>query len=147
MTLGASCTRLLLEFVQGRDIPCPACRYNVRDLTAAVCPECGSTLRLQVGTPTPHFGLILLLMGPLVAVAGIGLFFGIVILIQGPPPTGFWGLYAVLLLACADIAGCIIIYRIRHLYMRRDQKVQVALVLLSWVFHVLVLFVSFKSIF
>ena len=135
---------MLLDFVAGRDCPCPVCQYNVRDLTAAVCPECGCALQLQVGTPTPRFGLILLLMGPLAAVAGIGMFFGIAFLFEGAPPPRVWGFHAIWLTGCFDLVGCIVIYRVRHLYMRRGRRSQVVLILLSWVFHVLILVVSIK---
>ena len=30
----------------GRDVPCPKCGYNLRDLERAECPECGWDLRL-----------------------------------------------------------------------------------------------------
>ncbi len=34
------------RFVAGRDVPCPKCDYNLRDLERGECPECG--LRLTV---------------------------------------------------------------------------------------------------
>lgn len=37
---------LVREYVRGRDAGCPGCGYNVRDLAAAVCPECGGRLEL-----------------------------------------------------------------------------------------------------
>ncbi len=135
-------SRLLLDFVAGRDCTCPVCRYNVRDLTTAVCPECGCTLRLQVGTPTPRIGSILLLMSPLVAVAGIGLLFAITAVFYGPPPA--WGFYVIEIAALVDLVGCFVIHRNRHRYMRRNRKTQALLILLSWVFHVLLLVVSIK---
>lgn len=42
---------LLVEFVAGREVPCPVCDYSLRDLTAPVCPECGCPLELRVGSP------------------------------------------------------------------------------------------------
>jgi hypothetical protein len=44
---------LLLQFLCARDIPCPSCAYNLRDLTGDRCPECGQeiTLRLQLAEP------------------------------------------------------------------------------------------------
>lgn len=41
--------RMLLDFVRGRDIECPLCGYNLRDLTKTTCPECEQTLQLRVG--------------------------------------------------------------------------------------------------
>ena len=44
---------LLLQFLRARDVPCPSCAYNLRDLTGDRCPECGQeiTLRLQLAEP------------------------------------------------------------------------------------------------
>ena len=44
---------LLLQFLRGRDVPCPSCGYNLRDLTGDRCPECGQeiTLRIQLAEP------------------------------------------------------------------------------------------------
>ena len=45
---------LLQAFLAGRDVSCPACGYNLRDLPAAHCPECGEELVLQVGVAEPR---------------------------------------------------------------------------------------------
>ncbi len=41
--------RMLLDFVRGRDVECPLCGYNLRDLTKTTCPECEHPLELRVG--------------------------------------------------------------------------------------------------
>lgn len=38
---------IIALYLQGRDVPCPACNYNRRDDTTPACPECGHHLRLQ----------------------------------------------------------------------------------------------------
>jgi len=45
----ASDAELLRQFLAGRDVKCAACGYNLRDLTATKCPECGSMLSLGMG--------------------------------------------------------------------------------------------------
>lgn len=42
---------LLRQFVQGRDVPCPQCGYNLRNTESARCPECGTPLSLHVNAP------------------------------------------------------------------------------------------------
>ena len=59
---------MLRLFLTGRDVPCPQCDYNLRDLTGTRCPECGEelALRLQLGEPrqaAPIAGLVLLSAG------------------------------------------------------------------------------------
>jgi predicted RNA-binding Zn-ribbon protein involved in translation (DUF1610 family) len=46
-------TELLRAYLTGREVPCPQCGYNLRDLTGNRCPECGEelTLRLQLSEP------------------------------------------------------------------------------------------------
>src|SRR4051812_33678965 len=64
----------LVAYLRDRDEPCPLCRYNLRGLTGARCPECGRALRLSVGLVEPLLGPWLLLTVPLVACAGLGVF-------------------------------------------------------------------------
>ncbi len=41
----------------GRDVPCPKCGYNLRDLEHGICPECGHFLELgRMHTPKPAPG-------------------------------------------------------------------------------------------
>lgn len=39
---------LVVRVCAGRDAPCPACGYNLRDVGGARCPECGVKLRLHL---------------------------------------------------------------------------------------------------
>ncbi len=50
---------LLLEFLRDRDVSCPLCGYNLRNLSACTCPECRETLALAVGFRRPRFGWLL----------------------------------------------------------------------------------------
>ncbi len=37
----------LKAYLADRDVPCPGCGYNLRDSTAADCPECGEQLYIH----------------------------------------------------------------------------------------------------
>ena len=52
--------RLLLTWLEDRDVPCPRCQYNLRNLSTAVCPECEEPLMLSVAN-RPHNIIWLLL--------------------------------------------------------------------------------------
>jgi hypothetical protein len=56
--------RLLLAFLRDRDAPCPACGYNVRNLTAPECPECRHPLALTVGVVRPRMLWLLVTLAP-----------------------------------------------------------------------------------
>jgi hypothetical protein len=63
----------LRAFVAGRDVPCPSCNYNLRDLTDSRCPECGQRLELRVGLSEPRLGLWIAGVVGLAAGAGFNL--------------------------------------------------------------------------
>ncbi len=46
----------LLAWLRSRDVACPICSYNLRDLAAVHCPECGGRLRLHVGSDNLKLG-------------------------------------------------------------------------------------------
>jgi hypothetical protein len=47
--------QMLLAFLRERDAFCPVCKYNLRGLTVARCPECGRALQLTVGAVEPFW--------------------------------------------------------------------------------------------
>jgi hypothetical protein len=73
VTDGASDAEALVAFLRERDVACPLCRYNLRGLASARCPECGRELRLSVGLLEPRQGAWLMAQISVAAGAGIGL--------------------------------------------------------------------------
>lgn len=47
-------SKYLIGWLEARDIPCPVCRYNLRDLKVPTCPECSAPLRLAVASPSTN---------------------------------------------------------------------------------------------
>jgi hypothetical protein len=64
---------MLRQYLSGRDVPCPQCEYNLRDLTGTRCPECGEelVLRLQLDEPRQAAALA----GLIALAAGAGMNF------------------------------------------------------------------------
>jgi hypothetical protein len=62
---------LLVRYLASHDQPCPNCRYNLRGLTTAHCPECNLALQLRVSLVHP--GLVLWLTGLIGLSLGTGL--------------------------------------------------------------------------
>ena len=133
-------TSRLLEFLRGRDMSCPACRYNLRDLTQPICPECRQRLSLTVGVRDLRIGFLLVTLAP-------GIFSGIAavllsiplllatILGAGPVP----GLLVAIDLFgwCSGIAALVLVRR-RYAFLRRDHGIQLTWAVATWAVHLLV---------
>jgi hypothetical protein len=50
---------VLRVFLAGRDVACPNCEYNLRDLTGDRCPECGQDLVIRVQLAEPKMAAFL----------------------------------------------------------------------------------------
>jgi hypothetical protein len=73
----------LVEFVADRDVACPACGYNLRQLTSARCPECGLNLRLTLRPADPVARAWITLTTLLCAAAGVGVLFALMLARRG----------------------------------------------------------------
>jgi DNA-directed RNA polymerase subunit RPC12/RpoP len=62
---------LLRRFLAGRDVVCPQCGYNLRDLMGDRCPECGEKIVLRVNLAEVKQKL--LIAGLVGISAGVGL--------------------------------------------------------------------------
>ena len=78
---------LLLRFVAQRDVPCPACGYNLRQLSRAVCPECGLALKLSIGSDTPFKRAWAITLCINAMIAGIGVIFLLLMFAAGEAPS------------------------------------------------------------
>ena len=90
----------LIRYLAVCDAACPKCGYNLRALTSPRCPECGETLRISVGLVHPRLRGWLWLAVPLIASAGIGLFFLVLVLGRGRLPSSFFYPYLLVGLTC-----------------------------------------------
>src|SRR5437016_1347309 len=67
----ASDASLLQTFLADRDVPCPQCGYNLRDLRGSRCPECGEDLVLRVTVAEPRQAALIAGLVGLSAGAGL----------------------------------------------------------------------------
>ncbi|HEX3357947.1 MAG TPA: hypothetical protein VHS31_13325, partial [Tepidisphaeraceae bacterium] len=89
---------MLRTFLAGRDIECPQCHYNLRDLVGDRCPECGDQLVLRVNLAEPKLGVMIAGLVGLSAGAGFSGLLLIYIAIQamlrpGWSGGGFWNFF------------------------------------------------------
>ena len=137
---------LLLDFVRDRDVACPRCGYNVRNLTKPVCPECEEPLLLKVGGRTYPVRWLLATVAPGIFTGIAAGVFAVTLLLVGPPP--FVPLEAILtgsfFLVSAAVAVAIIIWSKR--FVRQPQPRQVIWAILLWVIHLCAFFIFLSDI-
>jgi hypothetical protein len=88
---------LLRAYLAGRDVACPQCGYNLRELVGTRCPECGEELTLRVQPVEPRQAALLAGLVVLSAGAGMNALLLIYLVIQiyyYRPGSGGWGSFA-----------------------------------------------------
>lgn len=130
----------LAAFLHERDVLCPACRYNLRNLSINSCPECGRALSLHVNVGAPRFLGLLVTLAPLTAYVGftsataVALFATLVSTGFAHPdvPGRIWLL---LLLGAGDALALARLYRKRTVFLSLRPETQAALALAMWLLH------------
>lgn len=139
---------LLRRFLRGRDVHCPLCRYNLRDLTQTQCPECQHDLLLTVGVTNPKFLWFLLAVAPC-TFAGIAAGLLLVPLILqplgggGPPAPAIVILDA---LGWLSALGGLLLIRYRFEFLRRPPERQRFYAGVIWGLHVLAFLAFFITL-
>jgi hypothetical protein len=81
----------LLQFVRNRDVECPGCGYNLRNLCNDRCPECGQKLEIALRLAEPRQGALIAGLVGLASGFGLGgllLVYFLVLLIRMPDVAG-----------------------------------------------------------
>ena len=132
---------MLTQFLADRDVLCPACNYNIRQLQGNTCPECGCELLLNVGYVGLSNKWITALVGALVP-AACGIPFHILMLIalsQGAPigelaSEGIGILFLLLefyALNCAVVSILLLVMRQRFTRLKMQTQTTIASILVG----------------
>ncbi len=133
--------RMLLDFVCGRDVECPLCGYNLRDLTKTTCPECEHPLELRVGVQQLRLLAFVLAITPGIFSGVCAAVLAIVILVnfivnQGLVGVG-WPLIGLDLFGwLSGIVAVGIIFR-RNKFLARRQAGQRGIAAIIWTVHLM----------
>ena len=122
---------LLQQYLAERDVPCPACGYNIRQLQGNTCPECGRELRLTLSVVGLSNTWITALVAALVP-AACGLPFQIILFIafvsgelfSGMDEPIIWVLIALVLYSLGCWVITILLLTMRKKFMRKRSDTQ-----------------------
>lgn len=129
---------LLLQFLDGRSVPCPRCGYDLRDLARPVCPECGEELALTVGRRHPNFELLIATLAPGIfsgIMAGlllVPLVYFALIRSAGAAPE----VVAVDAFGLASGCGSVMLFSRRRSFMKQPRRRQLLWLILTWAIHI-----------
>lgn len=128
---------LLLTYVRERDVQCPRCEYNLRNLTQPVCPECRENLVLKVGLQRHRVHWLLATIAP-------GMFGGIAVVlflvmsaVHGFPGMPWEGVLTMTFLGISGLVSIILAFNASW-FLRRSDSAQVTWTIIVWAVHVMV---------
>lgn len=128
--------QLLLTFLQERDVRCPRCDYNLRNLTQPICPECREWLVLKVGTQRTRVHWLLLTIAPGMFAAIAMLIFIVMSAIHGFPPLPVEGVITLSFLTLSGIVSITLSLRASW-FLRRPDQIQVIWTAFIWGIHLI----------
>jgi hypothetical protein len=101
---------LLVAWLAGRDVTCPACGYSLRDLRRAVCPECSAPLGLAISSSSMGKGPWIMAVTSTALAMGVdgvvSVLIGLGMVVAPPPPTpAAWMTVSILLLLFLVLTG------------------------------------------
>lgn len=134
-TAPAEASELLLAYLRDRDVPCPRCDYNLRNLTTTHCPECREELHLQVGVQRVQLHALIAFLIPGM---GSGVMLGIMIvmcIIHGLPPREVLGVMAILLMSALLTLPALLNYR---WFIGGKASIQWLAASMTWILHIMV---------
>ena len=134
----------ILDFLHDRDVFCPLCKYNLRNLTIPRCPECGYRLRLSIGLVEPSQAPWILALVGLAASAGLGVLAALLMWVGVKGGLEPWvQVMFSYLIACIPLSLCFVLLRRRVL--RLHSLIQWIFAGITFLAPLAVLFVFFRN--
>ena len=125
---------LLQTFLRERDVACPRCEYNLRNLVGDRCPECGDELVLRVNLSEPKMAAFLTGLIGLAAGAGFSglliLYWLIMVITIRGRMGGMMSFLVVTICGFVVMGGAIIAWLRARYYIRRQPTSR------QWVFTI-----------
>lgn len=132
----------VVAFLSGRSHPCPRCGYDLRDIQAARCPECGEPLVLKIGSPRARFGWVILAMAPGCFSGVAAVFVSVPIILSvfgrfGPGQRPPWPFVAADAFGFVSATAVVVMYRHRQRILSWPTRRQAMFAGVMWGIHIL----------
>jgi hypothetical protein len=131
-------TALLTTFLRHRDVRCPRCGYNLRNLTQPVCPECREALSLKVDVQPLAIRWLLLTVAPGMFCAILLAIFLFMSMRHGPPGGMPTEAVLTILFIAASAIGSIALAAFNRSFLRLPEPAQVITAIIVWTAHIAV---------
>lgn len=134
----------LIVWLRERDVECPLCKYNLRNLKEPRCPECGQKLRLGVHLVEPFLKAWILCCVPSCLVAGIGLLLLTALVAKGDAPMeDFWGV-TFCVISLGMVPAALFILLLRRRFLKLNHFAQWLMANIAWIILITDLVMFFK---
>ncbi|HYD01916.1 MAG TPA: hypothetical protein VEB22_11880 [Phycisphaerales bacterium] len=125
----------LIAFLTDRDVPCPACNYNLRGLTSDRCPECNRALVMQIRLAEPRLGAWVATLAAAAAMLGfnglLAIYFLVWVMRRSYGPG--WTMAVPLFISTPTAAAAlIVIIRGRRRFCNLGDSTRLTLALAAW---------------
>lgn len=137
----------LIEFLRDRDVACPLCGYNLRELFSERCPECGRGVRLNVLPAEPLMRIWITTLVFMGASAGMGLFVAGIVISEGWPPPRMILVTISLIYFLLSIPLFIVMVCVRGAFLRMERSSQGLFAMFSAIVLGLALLLFFVGLF
>ncbi len=132
----ADADALLQTFLRHRDVTCPRCDYNLRNLTQPVCPECRETLSQKVDVQPLVVRWLLLTSAPGIFCAIALAIFLFMVLRHGPPGGMPNEMVLTLLFIAASATASLALAAFNRWFIRLHEPTQIATAIVLWFVHI-----------
>lgn len=150
-TTVASEDEMLIAYLHQREVHCPVCKYDLRNLKHSECPECGRKLNLRVTAAEPSQGPFMLLIAALGISSGLGIpslificFGALQVFAEGP--VGALAGFSMIYFACS-IPLMLILLANRPSFLKLEQQRQRVMAGGVALFTALLIFIDLCAIF
>jgi len=125
----------LIGWLRERDVECPGCGYNLRNLTQPSCPECREPLRLVVSLEPTRFLTLVAAVAPSIFA---GLFAGVLLFMIVIHPGAPWQIVTATVFGVISGLATLALLAGRQRYLKMSRAAQIGWATTIWFVHLFI---------